>query len=155
MSMRFAVGLGLELVHDRGGETYKVKDAATVASWYYYRWRIESLHKIMKSAGWQLENWLQTSGEKILRKLLVGLAALAAVWALERRTDESSLAFQRLLMVLSGRRTKADRRITTTGLLAGLWVLQQSAAWLEDDGRGKSNALLDKHLPLFANIAKK
>ncbi len=34
-------------------------DAATIARWYYFRWRIESMHKLLKSAGWQLEGWLQ------------------------------------------------------------------------------------------------
>jgi hypothetical protein len=30
-------------------------DAATIAKWYYFRWRIESFHKLLKSSGWQLE----------------------------------------------------------------------------------------------------
>jgi hypothetical protein len=130
----------------------EVADAATVASWYYWRWRIESLHKLLKSAGWQLEGWLQRNGERLLRKLLVALAACVEVWALERRTDESSESFQALLMALSGRQTKAHRPTTTTGLLAGLWVLQQSVTWLSRDGPDTANALLMQHLPAFASL---
>ncbi len=129
----------------------EVADAATVARWYYWRWRIESLHKLLKSAGWELERWLQRNGERLLRKLLVAQAACVEVWALERRTDASSEAFKVLLMALSGRQTKASQPITTTGLLAGLWVLQQSATWLSRAGPDAPNALLRQHLPAFAN----
>src|SRR5439155_12692717 len=31
-------------------------DAATVALWYYWRWRIESYHKLLKGAGQQVEH---------------------------------------------------------------------------------------------------
>lgn len=129
----------------------EVADAATVASWYYWRWRIESLHKLLKSAGWELERWLQRNGERLLRKLLVAMAAVVEVWALERRTDESSQSFRALLMALSGRQTKASQPITTTGLLAGLWVLQQSATWLSRAGPDAPNTLLKQHLPAFAD----
>ena len=99
-------------------------DAATIALWYYFRWRIESLHKLIKSAGWQLESWLQRDGHRILIKLLVAFGACASIWALERKLDAESQGFKELLMHLSGRQTKHDRRITTSGMLAGLWVLQ-------------------------------
>jgi hypothetical protein len=125
-------------------------DAAGVASWYYWRWRVESLHKLLKGAGWQLEGWLQRNGERLLRKLLVAVAAVVEVWALERRVDESSESFRRLLMSLSGRQAKRSHPITTTGLLAGLWVLQQAASWLVRDGPDGPDALLRQHLPLFA-----
>jgi hypothetical protein len=129
-------------------------DAERVASWYYWRWQIESLHKLLKSAGWQLEGWLQRNGQRLLRKLLVAMGACVEVWALERRCDESSESFKRLLMSLSGRQTKARQPITTTGLLAGLWVLQQAASWLARDGPSDANALLRQHLPLFANASQ-
>jgi hypothetical protein len=129
-------------------------DAACVASWYYWRWRIESLHKLLKSAGWQLESWLQRNGTRLLRKLLVALAACVEVWALERRVDASSESFKALLVSLSGRQTKHRQRITTPALLAGLWVLQQAASWLSRDGPNDPNALLQQHLPLFATDAQ-
>jgi Transposase DDE domain len=128
-------------------------DAATVARWYYFRWRIETMHKLLKSAGWQLEGWLQRNGPRIFKKLLIALGACAAVWELERRQDQGSKALQALLMQLSGRQTKRRQPVTTTGLLAGLWVLQSALDPLARHGPEKLNAMLEEHLPLFA-VAK-
>lgn len=125
-------------------------DAATIALWYYFRWRIESLHKLLKSAGWQLESWLQRNGNRLLTKLLLAFGACASIWALERRHDAASAAFQQLLMELSGRQTKRGREVTTSGLLAGLWVLQAAVGPLARHGPEKLNAMLEGHLPLFA-----
>jgi hypothetical protein len=125
-------------------------DAATIALWYYFRWRIESLHKLIKSAGWQLGNWLQRDGHRILIKLLIAFGACASIWALERELDSESQAFQELLMQLSGRQTKRERRITTSGMLAGLWVLQGALGPLARHGPEELNSMLESHLPLFA-----
>jgi hypothetical protein len=125
-------------------------DAAAVARWYYFRWRIEGLHKLLKSAGWQLEGWLQRDGSRVFRKLLLALAACASIWALERRSDAESAAFRALLMQLSGRQTKRGREATTSGLLAGLWALQGALGPLARHGPGALNAMLEQHLPLFA-----
>lgn len=125
-------------------------DAATVATWYYFRWRIETLHKLLKSSGWQLEGWQQRDGRKILIKLLLALGAVTSVWALERRQDAQSVSLQELLMRLSGRQTKRHRAITTSGLLAGLWVLQSALGPLASHGVEQLNTMLENHLPLFA-----
>jgi hypothetical protein len=125
-------------------------DAAMIARWYYFRWRIESLHKLLKKAGWQLESWLQRNGERLLIKLLVAFGACASIWALERRHDAASEALQQLLMTLSGRQTKRRQPITTSGMLAGLWVLQSAVGPLARHGPEKLNAMLAEHLPLFA-----
>jgi hypothetical protein len=124
--------------------------AATVARWYYFRWRIEGMHKLPKRAGWQLEGWLQRDGGRLLRKLLIALGACASVWALERRHDDESEALQGLLMELSGRQTKRGRRVTTSGMLAGLWVLQGALGPLARHGPERLKAMLEDHLPLFA-----
>jgi hypothetical protein len=124
--------------------------AAAVARWYYFRWRIEALHKLLKSAGWQVEGWLQRDGSRVFRKLLLALAACTSIWALERRSDAESAAFRALLMQLSGRQTKRDRPTTTAGLLAGLWVLQGALGPLARHGPGELKAMLQQHLPLFA-----
>jgi hypothetical protein len=128
----------------------ELADAATIARWYYFRWRIESMHKLLKKAGWQLESWLQRNGERLLIKLLIAFGACASIWALERRHDAESEAFQQLLMQLSGRQTKRNRAITTSGMLAGLWVLQAAVGPLARHGPGELNAMLADHLPLFA-----
>lgn len=125
-------------------------DAANIAKWYYFRWRIESLHKLLKSSGWQLEGWLQRHGERLMIKLLLALGACTSVWALERRNDTESVGFKQLLMQLSGRQTKRHRAITTSGLLAGLWVLQSALGTLATHGTEQLNTMLENHLPLFA-----
>jgi hypothetical protein len=125
-------------------------DAATVARWYYFHWRIESLHKLLKSAGWQVEGWLQHEGDRLFRKLLIALAACVSIWGLKRRLDAESQEFQKLLMQLSGRQTKRSRPVTTSGLLAGLWVLQSAVGPLARHGPDGLNARLETYLPLFA-----
>ena len=83
-------------------------------------------------------------------KLLLALGAVTSVWALERRKDAPSVGFQQLLMRLSGRQTKRSRPITTSGLLAGLWVLQSALGPLASHGVERLNTMLENHLPLFA-----
>ena len=48
-------------------------DTATIARWYYFRWRIETYHKLLKGAGWQMEGWLQRDGQGLLVKLMLAL----------------------------------------------------------------------------------
>jgi hypothetical protein len=126
-------------------------DTATIARWYYFRWRIETFYKLLKGAGWQLEGWLQCHGQRLLIKLMLALGACASIWALERRSDAAAEAFKKLLMQLSGRQTKRNREVTTSGLLAGLWVLQCAVGPLARHGPEELNDMLEKHLPAFAS----
>ena len=128
----------------------ELADAATITKWYYFRWKIENFHKLLKSSGWQLEGWLQQNGERLLIKLLLAVGACTSVWALERRTDAEAVSFQQILMGLSGRQTKRHRPVTTTGLLAGLWILQSSLEALNIHGPDKLHSLIENHLPAFA-----
>ena len=43
-------------------------DASTIALWYYWRWKIETFFKLMKSAGHQLEAWQQESALAIAKR---------------------------------------------------------------------------------------
>ena len=81
---------------------------------------------------------------------MLAFAACVAIWSLERKLGAESEAFKRLLMHLSGRQTKRDRPITTSGMLAGLWVLQAALGPLARHGPDQLNAMLEDHLPLFA-----
>ena len=125
-------------------------DTAKIAHWYYYRWRIETMHKLLKSSGHQLESWLQRDGQRIFNKLLIALAACTAIWRLERRHDKQSQEFKELLMELSGRQTKRSKPITTSGLLAGVWVLQKSLEAHARHGPDKLKAMLRDSLLLSA-----
>jgi hypothetical protein len=96
---------------------------ATVALWYYWRWRIESLFKLLKSAGQQVEQWKQPNGEAIAKRLVVAAMACALVWQLARHPSAEAATLRTLLVQLSGRQMKWGREYTVPALLAGLWVL--------------------------------
>src|SRR5262249_58483630 len=98
-------------------------DTATVALWYYWRWRIESLFKLLKSAGQQVEHWKQPTGAAIAKRLVVAAMACALVWRLERQPSAEAGTLRALLVRLSGRQMRWGREATAPALLAGLWVL--------------------------------
>ena len=126
-----------------------------MARGYYFRWRIESCFKLLKSAGWELESWRRASGPALLRKRRVALAACVRVWAVERRTDAPAEALQELRMRLSGRQTKRSRPVTTSGLLAGLWVWQSARSVVADAGPEAMNRLVDQFFPLAESTKTK
>jgi hypothetical protein len=94
--------------------------ADTIALWYYWRWRIESYFKLLKSAGQQLEHWQQVSASAIAKRLLVASMSCVYVWQLEREQTPIAEQCKALLMRLSGRQTKRTRPVTASALLAGL-----------------------------------
>ena len=98
-------------------------DAETIALWYYWRWRIESYFKLMKSAGQELEHWQQEDAEAIARRLLVASMACVVVWQLMRNNTPEAAEVRELLVRLSGRQMKRTKPFTAPALLAGLWVL--------------------------------
>jgi hypothetical protein len=98
-------------------------DAERLARCYYWRWRIESFFKLLKSHGQQLEHWQQQTGPAIARRLLIAAMACVTVWQLEADKSPSAEELKRLLVRLSGRQTKRSKPVTTPALLAGLWTL--------------------------------
>ncbi len=80
-------------------------------------------------------------------KLLLALGAVISVWALERESDAASVTFKHLLMDLSGRQTKRIHRMTTSGLLTGLWVFQMALEKLACYTIEQLNAMMENHLP--------
>lgn len=97
-------------------------DSATLALWYYWRWRIESFFKLLKSAGHQLEAWQQESALAIAKRLLVASMACVTVWAIAADQSKEAAELRRFLIKLSGRQMKPDKPVTHPALLAGLWV---------------------------------
>jgi hypothetical protein len=101
-------------------------DAATIAKWYYWRWRIESYHKLLKGAGQQVEQWLQETPEALARRLAVVAMACVVTWRLARDQSPPAGRMRDVLVQLSGRqmkRGKKQRGFTEPALLAGLGVL--------------------------------
>jgi hypothetical protein len=97
-------------------------DPATVALWYYWRWRIESFFKLLKGAGQEIERWQQETAGAVARRLLVAAMACVLVWQVERATAPDAVRFRDWLVRLSGRQMKHGRTHTAPALLAGLQV---------------------------------
>jgi hypothetical protein len=97
--------------------------AATLAQWYYWRWRIESFFKLLKSAGQCVEQWQQSNAPALAKRLLVASAACLLVWQLQRDCNPAAVALRSVLVRLSGRQMKRGCGSTAPALLEGLWVL--------------------------------
>lgn len=98
-------------------------DAATVALWYYWRWRIESYHKLLKGDGQQVEDWLQETAAAFSRRLRVAAMSMVVLWRLAREDSPQAAQMREVLVRLSGRqmkRTRNARPFTEPALLAGL-----------------------------------
>ncbi len=104
-----------------------------IALWYYWRWRIETYFKLLKSHGIELEQWQQQTGEAIARRILV--ASMACVVALDLQQDDSEQALEsrKILVRLSGRQMKHGCLSTAPALLAGFMVLLSVTDLLTQD----------------------
>jgi hypothetical protein len=94
----------------------------TIADWYYWRWRIESYHKLLKSGGQQLESWQQESAEAIAKRLLISAMVCVCAWEIERYTTPEGEEFKQFVVRLSGRQMKRSRPVTTPAIIAGLYL---------------------------------
>ena len=97
-------------------------EASEIALWYYWRWKIESFFKLLKSAGHNLESWQQETGLAIAKRLLVVSMACVTVWEIAAAESEEAHALRTFLIKLSGRQMKWGVEFTNPALLAGLWV---------------------------------
>ena len=95
-------------------------DAATVAQWYSFRWKIESYHKLLKTAGMNAEEWEQESGEAFAKRLVVASMACLTVWRLRQDDSDDATRLKSVLVRLSGRQMKHGVADTAPALLAGL-----------------------------------
>jgi hypothetical protein len=119
-------------------------DAAKLATCYYWRWRIESYFKLLKSHGFQLEDWLQETGIAMARRLLVVSMACVTVWQLMADDSADATELKTILVRLSGRQMKRHRPFTPPALLAGLWSLLAMMNTLETYSVSALQALLKK-----------
>jgi hypothetical protein len=122
--------------------------AEHLARCYYWRWRIESYFKLLKSHGQQLEQWQQETGLAIARRLLVASMACVVVWQLQADNTPEAIELKSILIRLSGRQTKRKRPHTAPALLAGLWVLLSMLALLEHYDLDKLRRLAAR-IPFF------
>ncbi len=126
-------------------------DRAQIALWYYWRWRIESFFKLLKSHGLQLEHWRQETGEAITRRLLVAAMACVVVWNLQQNETPEAEATKQLLVRLSGRRMKRGVTSTAPALLAGYFVVLSICDLLQhgDVDLRKIKSLAENALPFL------
>ena len=122
-------------------------DAATIALWYYWRWRIESYFKLLKGAGHQLEHWQQETAAAVARRLLVASMACVLVWQLARSTAPEADQVRKFLIRLSGRQMAHGITYTWPALLAGLWVFLTIADVLSHNDFQEIKALVDRVIP--------
>jgi hypothetical protein len=108
-------------------------DAATVGTWYYFRWRIESFFKLLKSHGHELEYWQQETGLAIAKRLLLAAMACIVVKLLEASESEAAIKFRKYLIRLSGRQMKHGVEYTAPALLAGYYVHLAMTHYLEEN----------------------
>lgn len=124
--------------------------ASTVALWYYWRWQIESYHKLLKGSGLHLEHWQQQSAGALARRLCVAAMAVTLVWQLAKAPESSAMQFRELLVRLSGRQIKrgvGQPRFTVPALLAGLGVLVPMLCLLEQYPLEQLRKLASQTLP--------
>jgi hypothetical protein len=121
----------------------------TIALWYYWRWRIESFHKLLKSGGHQVNRWQQETAPAIAKRLLVTAMACVVVWQLERSTTPAAEECKTVLVRLSGRQMKRDRPVTPTALLAGLHMLLAMLQLLEQYTPEQLKTLAHQALPFL------
>lgn len=129
---------------------------ATVALWYYWRWRIESYHKLLKGAGHHVEEWRQETAAALARRLLVTAMSAVLVWQIARDASPQARRLRELLIQLSGRqmrRGRDARGFTEPALLAGLCVLIPMMTLLETMTLDELKAAAHELMPLVRSVA--
>ena len=106
-------------------------DDAQLALWYYFRWKIETFFKLLKSAGHQLERWEQETARATFNRLLIATQACVLAWRLMWDASEEAMRTQAFLVRLSGRQMKRTRPVTFPALLDGLFTLLTMLQTLE------------------------
>ena len=122
-------------------------DAATIGRWYAWRWRIETFHKLLKSAGLNAEEWQQETGAAFFRRLCVAVMACLTVWHLQREDGEAAQRLRKVLVRLSGRQMKHGVESTAPALLAGLEKLLAIDDLLQTEDLQEILALARQVLP--------
>jgi len=125
--------------------------AEALASWYAWRWRIESYFKLLKSAGQNVESWEQETAMAVAKRLCVASMACLSVWHLMRDDSTPAQEVRALLVRLSGRQLKRKVPATAPALLAGLEKLLAVLDVLTDYTPDQLRQLIRANLPHLFN----
>lgn len=128
-------------------------DAATIGRWYAWRWRIESYHKLLKTAGMNAEQWQQESGSAFAKRLVVASMACLMVWLLQQDPSDEAAKLKKILIRLSGRQMKHGVQDTAPALLAGLEKLLAVLDLEKTENLKETAALARRLLPSLFNSA--
>jgi hypothetical protein len=132
--------------------------ASTIALWYYWRWRIESYHKLLKSAGQQVEQWRQETAETLTRRLLITAMTAVLVWHIARDPSPNGEKLRTTLVKLSGRQmkhAKTSRGFTEPALLAGLCVMVPMMTLLRTMSVEQLKETAHELMPLIREITRR
>lgn len=94
--------------------------AVTIATWYYYRWKIESYFKLLKSSGFNLEQWQQKDPQALFKRLLVTSHSCMLVWKVANDNSANGKKLRKILIELSGKQIQRGVEFTYPALLKGL-----------------------------------
>jgi len=94
--------------------------SGTIATWYYYRWKIESYFKLLKSSGFNLEQWQQTNPKALFKRLLVVSHSCMLVWKIANHNSTNAKKLRQILIELSGKQIQRGVDFTYPALLKGL-----------------------------------
>lgn len=117
--------------------------AARVALWYYWRWRIETYVKLLKSAGLHLEQWQQETALAVAKRLTVASMACVVVGRVARSERPEAQTLREVLVRLSGRQVQRKDGFTEPALLAGLYLLLHALAVVDHYDPHELRRLLD------------
>ena len=153
ISVRLIVSRVYDQNNRKKAEWYLISNAPEtincmqLAHSYYWRWRIETFFKLLKSSGFEIEHWRQETGSAIAKRLLVAAMACVVIWQLERRETPEAIEMKTLLVELSGRQMKRNRPFTAPAMLAGLEKLIALLEILETRTIDELKQLAIKNLP--------
>lgn len=153
LAVRLIVSRVYDSSNRKKAEWYLVSNAPDMirreqlAHSYYWRWRIETFFKLLKSSGFEIEHWRQETGSAIARRLLVAAMACVVIWQLERNESPEAIKMKTLLVKLSGRQMKRTRPFTAPAMLAGLEKLLPIMEMLEHHTIQELKELAIKTLP--------
>jgi hypothetical protein len=120
-----------------------------VALWYQWRSRVESYHKLIQSAGMQLESWQQETAERIAKRLAVASMACALGWLAARDPTEEGERLRAMAVSLSGRQVKAVAGWTLPALVVGMGLLSLIWRVLADEALLAEILFLQQHFSPF------
>jgi len=95
-------------------------DAKILARWYYYRWKIESYFKLLKSSGFNVEEWQQKEPLALFKRLLIISNACILVWKIANDNSDNAKTIRDFFISLSGKQIQRGVDFTYPALLSGL-----------------------------------